>query len=116
AEEELATLALAATSVSEQVRVALLQFDHAFFSRGSADIGDIEHLLRLVGDPVWHDELLARRLLLEGLTGGPRAVLDGVGTVPTRNPGDPRSSLHAVVGDGLTNAGRLKEALPLLAP
>ena len=116
AEEELATLALEATSVSEQVRVVLLRFDHSFFSKGSADVGAIDNLLGLVGDPVWHDELLARSLLVEGLTHGPRAVLSVVGTVPARNPGDPRSSLHAVVGDCLTHAGRLEEALTLLAP
>jgi DNA-binding CsgD family transcriptional regulator len=116
AEEELAALALGATSVSEQVRVALLRFDHAFFSRGSADVGAIDHLLGVVGDPVWHDELLARRLLLEGLTSGPRAVLDDAGTVPARVPGEPRSSLHAVVGGCLTHAGRMDEALPFLAP
>ena len=68
--------------------MALLRFDHAFFSRGSADVGAIDHLLGVVGDPVWHDELLARRLLLEGLTRGPWAVLDGAGTVPTRGPGN----------------------------
>ena len=87
AEEELAALAFGATSVSEQVRVALLRFDHAFFSQGSADVGAIDHLLGVVGDPVWHDELLARRLLLEGLTRGPRAVLDDAGTVPDAGPG-----------------------------
>ena len=116
AEEELAALAQGATSVSEQVRVALLRFDHAFFSTGSADVGAIDHLLGVVGDPVWHDELLARRLLLSGLTRGPRAVLDDVGPAPTRSPAEARSSLHAVVGDCLTQAGRLEEALPLLAP
>ena len=71
---------------------------------------------RVVGDPVWHDELQARRLLLEGLTRGPRAVLDDVGTAPTRGPGEPRSSLHAVVGGCLTHVGRMEAALPLLAP
>ncbi len=116
AEEELVGLALEATGVSEQVRVAILQFDHSFFSTGSADVGPIEHLLGLVGDPLWQDELLARRLLLEELTGGPSAVIEAVGTVPTRQPGDARSSLHAVVGDCLTRAGRLEEALTLLAP
>jgi DNA-binding CsgD family transcriptional regulator len=116
AEEELAALALVATAVSEQVRVALLRFDHAFFSTGRADAGAIDHLLGVAGDPVWHDELLARRLLLEGLVRGPQAVLADAGPVPTRSPGEPRSSLQAVVGDALTHVGRLEEALPLLAP
>jgi DNA-binding CsgD family transcriptional regulator len=116
AEDELAALADGATAVSEQVRVALLRFDHAFFSQGDADVGALDQLLGVVGDPVWHDELLARRLLLEGLTRGPLAVLSDVGTLPARNPGEPRSSLHAVVGDCLTQAGRMEEALPLLAP
>jgi DNA-binding CsgD family transcriptional regulator len=117
AEQELAALAAEATSESEQVRVALLRFDHAFFARGQADTAAIDRLLGTVVDPLWRDELLARRLVLDGLQHGPRAVVDAVSaTTLERAPGAPGTGLHALVGDCLRRVGRLDEALALVRP
>ncbi len=116
AETELATLALGAETVSESVRVALMRFDHEFFSTGTADVSTIEDLLLTDIEPTWRDELLARRLILDGLQRGPRAVIEAVPFPLERAPGEPRTSLHAVLGDSLTRAGTLTRALRLLAP
>jgi DNA-binding CsgD family transcriptional regulator len=117
AEQELAALAAQATSEPEQVRVALLRFDHAFFAHGQADTTAIDRLLGTVSDPEWRNELLARRLVLDGLQHGPRAVVDAVSQSSlVRALGTPVSGLHALVGDCLRRAGRLDEALALVEP
>ncbi len=117
---ELAALALDAASVTEQVRVALIRFDHEFWGTGTADVTTVERLLGLGEevDPVWRDELLARRLVLSGLVNGPRAVTDAVALPPLDRgqPPVPRTSLHAVVGECLSRTGKLEQALALLTP
>jgi|GEM_PF-991174 len=114
--QELAALAADAQTSQERVRVALLQFDHAFGLRGDADLSVIEALMRAVDDQSWRDELLSRRLMLCGLTQGPRAVLDTVTTPLLRSADAPRTSLDSVVGRAMTRAGRLHEAIGLLHP
>jgi DNA-binding CsgD family transcriptional regulator len=116
ASAELDQLAAAAATESERVRVALLRFDHDFFLHGTADVNALDELLGTVVDSAWRDELLARRLCLNGLTHGPRAVVSAVPVLPERVPGTPPGSLHAVVGECLTRLGRVDEALALLAP
>ncbi|HEX3334365.1 MAG TPA: hypothetical protein VHS57_08485, partial [Acidimicrobiales bacterium] len=116
AEHELAGLARDARTDTERVRVALLRFDHAFFLRGSADASIIDTLLTTVVDPAWRGELLARRLCLHGATDGPRAVVEAVPVPLGQGPDAPRTSLHAVLGEGLTRVGRLEQALALLLP
>jgi hypothetical protein len=64
AAQELVALAEDATTEAEQVRVALLRFDHEFYLHGHADLSSIDELLGAVSDPAWRDELLARRLCL----------------------------------------------------
>jgi DNA-binding CsgD family transcriptional regulator len=110
---ELDALALEATDVAELVQVALLRFDHSFFLRGDADPDALDALLDVVEDPIWRDELTARRLRLQSLRSGPSGVVDA-----TAHPGPsmPPGSLHVVLGENLTRAGRGGEALRLLAP
>ncbi len=96
--------------------VALLRFDHVFFLRGHADVTGIDELLTLVTDPVWRDELLARRLCLNGLIHGPKAVTESRGLASDWGPSSPRTSLHVVVGESLARQGKLDEALALLVP
>jgi DNA-binding CsgD family transcriptional regulator/type II secretory pathway predicted ATPase ExeA len=116
AERELAALAAEATTESERVRVALLRFDHAFFLRGDADMSMIDELLATAVEPTWRDELLARRLSLNGMAQGPRAVTDAVAVPLQQGPGASRTSLHKMVGESLTRLGRLDDALELLTP
>ena len=115
---ELAALATSAATLTEQVRVALMRFDHEFWAKGTAGASEIEQLLSQVVDPQWHDELLARRLILSGTVSGPRAVVEAV-TLPrgsAAGSGGPPTSLQAVVGEGLTRTGRLHQALTVLTP
>jgi DNA-binding CsgD family transcriptional regulator/type II secretory pathway predicted ATPase ExeA len=116
AEQELGALALDAVTASERIRVALLQFDLAFFSRGAADTAAIDALLKTAVDPVWRGELLARRLCSNGAAQGPRAVVDAVPVPLTPTASAPRSSLHSVIGGCLARTGRLEDALSLLTP
>jgi DNA-binding CsgD family transcriptional regulator len=116
AAQELEVLARDATSETERARVALLRFDHDFFLRGHADMAAIDELLAMVTDPVWHDELLARRLCLNSLIHGPRGVTESAGLRREWGPAAPRTSLHVVVGESLARQGRLDQALSLLVP
>ncbi len=113
---ELVALARDAADTSERVRVALLCFDDEFFLRGTADTTVIDALLAAVDlDPVWRDELLARRLSVEGLTRGPGAVVDAVEPLP-ETTGALRTSLHTLLGECLTRTGRLNQAMAFLVP
>ncbi len=115
---ELTALARDAAVTSERVQVALLCFDHEFFTRGTADIALLDALLDLQLDPLWHDELRARRLCLDRVSRGPGAVVDTVGPLQPlpEVAGAPRTSLHAVLGGCLTRTGRIEQALVLLVP
>ena len=112
---ELTALERDAADTGERVRVALLRFDHAFFRCGDADVAPLQALLEDDLDPVWHDELRARCLCLDGLARGPAAVLDALEPLPDPGRGR-RTSLHAVIGECLTRAGRIDEALGYLVP
>jgi DNA-binding CsgD family transcriptional regulator len=112
---ELSALAQEAEGTDERVRVALLAFDHEFFVRGTADMAAVDALLGLDLPQLWHDELLARRLCLDGLTQGPGVVVDVVEPLPETTDA-PRTSLHALLGECLTRAGRMHQALAFLVP
>ena len=75
----------------------------------------IDALLAMDLDPVWRDELMARRLCLDGLTRGPRAVIDAVEPI-AETVGAPRTSMHALLGGCLTRTGRMQQALAFLVP
>ena len=113
---ELAALAASAATLTEQVRVALMRFDHEFWAKGTADVSEIERLQGQVVDPRWRDELLARRLILSGTVNGPRALIEEAVPVPKGSADGLPSSLQAVVGEGLARTGRLHQALTLLTP
>ncbi len=112
---ELTALERDAADTGERVRVALLCFDHEFFWRGTADVAPLHALLDGDLDPVWRDELRARCLCLDGVARGPGAVVDAMEHRPETGFG-PRTSLHAVMGESLTRAGRLDQALAYLVP
>ena len=112
---ELTALEREAADTGERVRVALLRFDHAFFRCGTADVAPLEALLEDDLDPVWRDELRARCLCLDGLLRGPGAVVDAVEPLAHAERGR-RTSLHAVIGECLTRAGRIDQALGYLVP
>ena len=115
AARELAALADGANETSERVRVALVAFDLEYFRHGTADMTAIDALLGMDLEPVWHDELLARRLCLDGLTRGPGAVVDALEPVP-ETTGAARTSLHVLLGECLTRTGRMHQALAFLVP
>jgi DNA-binding CsgD family transcriptional regulator len=115
ATRELDALAGEVAGASERVQISLLRFDHEFFLHGGADMTRIDMLLATDLHPVWRDELLARRLCLDGLVQGPGAVIDALAPLPEASAA-PRSSMHAVLGGSLTRAGRLHQALAFLAP
>ena len=75
----------------------------------------IDALLATDLDPVWRDELLARRLCLDGHARGPRAVIDAVEPI-AETTGAPRTSMHALLGGCLTRTGRMQQALAFLVP
>jgi DNA-binding CsgD family transcriptional regulator len=115
AASEVDGLASLAAGTSERVQISLLRFDHEFFLYGTTDMTAIDTLLAMDLDPVWRDELLARRLCLDGLSRGPRAVIDAVEPI-TETPGAPRTSMHALLGGCLTRVGRMQQALAFLVP
>ncbi len=115
AERELEALAQDAADIGERVRVSLLRFDHELRLRGTADCTHLDSLLAMELDPVWREELVARRLCLEGRRRGPAAVLQAVGPLP-ETTGVPRTSLHALIGQCLTRTGRMEQALAFLVP
>ena len=98
AEHELDALGADAATPTERIRVALLRFDLAYFSRGSADVSVIDSLLKTAVDPAWRGELLARRLCMNGASRGARAVVETVPVPLGQGASTPRSSLHSVVG------------------
>ena len=115
AASELRALESQAAETNERVQISLLRFDHEFFLHGSADMTGIDTLLATDIDPVWRDELLARRLCLDALVRGPGPVIGAVEPIP-EVIGAPRTSLHALLGGCLTRAGRMHQALAFLVP
>jgi DNA-binding CsgD family transcriptional regulator len=115
AARELEALAEDAADVGERVSVSLLWFDHQLRLHGTADCTQLDALLAMGLDPVWRDELVARRLCLEERRHGPAAVLQAVDPLPATT-GVPRTSLHALVGACLARTGRLDQALAFLVP
>jgi DNA-binding CsgD family transcriptional regulator len=112
---ELEALTTDAVDVDERVRVALLRFDHELRRRGTADGTALETLLTMDLDPVWRDELVARRLCLQERTRGPAAVIHAMESLPDTT-GVTRTSLHALLGECLTRTGRMNQALAFLVP
>lgn len=86
-----------------------------FFLHGAAGVTAIDALLATDLDPVWRDELLARRLSLDGLIRGPAAVIDAVEPI-AETIGARRTSMHTLLGGCLTRTGRLHQALAFLVP
>ena len=118
AARELATLeeeAARASAPEQLVQVALVTFDHEYATHGTADMAAIESLLAMDVGPIWHDELLARRLRFDGVRNGVDAVIDEVEPLPDMT-GAARSSLHTLVGECLVRTGRLDQALAFLVP
>jgi DNA-binding CsgD family transcriptional regulator/type II secretory pathway predicted ATPase ExeA len=115
ADQELEALGADAGTATERIRVALVRFDLAYFSRGTADVSVIDSLLKTAVDPAWRGELLARRLCMNGASRGARAVVEAVPVPLEQDSSTPRSSLHSVVGGFLAHSGRLDEALRVLA-
>ena len=111
ADRELAALAADAVSESEKGRVALLRFDNAFNFRGQADSHVIDELLKVVVDPILHDELLARRVRMKSVGSGPRAALEAASAWLEHPSAASPSTLHTMIGHSLTRLGRLDEAL-----
>jgi DNA-binding CsgD family transcriptional regulator len=115
AARELEALAEDAADLDQRVRVTLLRFDHELRLHGTADSTRLDALLAMELNPVWRDELVARRLCLEGRSHGPVAVLHAVDPLPP-TAGVPRTSLHALLGECLTRTGRMDQALAFLVP
>jgi DNA-binding CsgD family transcriptional regulator len=117
AERELASLATDAASDAERARVAMARCDNAFFLRGQeSDSRLLGDEAEAITDPVWRDELLSRRLLVMGASGGPQAPMEA-GAAMLRRPGSgPLITAQAVVSYGLVRLGRLDEAIKLLDP
>ena len=97
--------------------MSLLRFDHELLLHGTADMTAIDALARRRSSiPVWRDELLARRLCLDALTRGPRAVIDAVEPLA----GDERCcrapACTTLLGGCLTRTGRMDQALAFLVP
>ena len=115
AASELDGLVSLAADTGERVEISLLRFDHEFFLHGTADMSAIDALLTAELHPPWRDELLARRLGLDTLTRGPRAMTEAVDPIPEPT-GAPRTSMHALLGGCLTRTGRMQQALAFLVP
>ncbi|MDX6337431.1 MAG: hypothetical protein QOG05_4771, partial [Streptosporangiaceae bacterium] len=116
AERELAALAGDAVSDAERARVAVLRFDNAFFLRGRADLRLLDDVAEGIGDPLWRDELMSRRVLLMGATRGPRAAVQAASSLLERPDTGARTAAHAAVFYNLVRLGRLDDATRLLSP
>jgi DNA-binding CsgD family transcriptional regulator len=116
ATDALDTLDRHAANDTERIRVALLRFDLAYFSRGLADVSAIEALLSTATEGEWRGELLARRLSMQGALHGPAAALETVPIPLKQGYSAMPSSVHAVVGEFLTRSGAMEQALRVLGP
>jgi DNA-binding CsgD family transcriptional regulator len=111
AEQELAALALHATSDAEKARVALLRFDNVYLER-TADFHLIDDVLADITDPYWRDELADRRLFVTAIASGPREIVEMATTWSHR----PDPTLRAAVVHGLVRMGRTDEVIEQLTP
>jgi len=111
AEQELAALAVQATTDVEKARVALLRFDNLFLERS---LGNqiIDDALALVTDPFWRDALADRRLFATVISSGPRERMEAASSWLQRP--DPASRVAVV--HALVRMGRLDEAIEQLTP
>ena len=116
AEDELAALAVQATSDAERARVALLRFDNAYFLRGRADLRLIDDVADAIDDPFWCDQLLSRRFWILSLASGPRATVESASALLQPSGSEPLTAVHVMVGYSLARLGRLDEALALVTP
>jgi DNA-binding CsgD family transcriptional regulator len=116
AEDELAALAVEATSDADQARVALLRFDNAYFLRGRVDVRLIDNVADAIDDPSWRDQLLSRRFWIMSMTSGPRATVESASALLQPSDSDPLTAAHLSVAFNLVRFGRLDEALALVTP
>jgi DNA-binding CsgD family transcriptional regulator len=116
AEHELAALSRDSVSDAERARVALLRFDNAFFLRGRADLRLLDDVADGITDPFWRGELVTRRVLMMGLTRGPRAAVAAASSLLERPDPGARAAAHVVVFYNLVRLGRLEDATELLTP
>jgi DNA-binding CsgD family transcriptional regulator len=112
AERELAELANQAVSDAGRARVALAQFNGAFYSRGETHFSVLYEAIGAITDQFWREEIQARIAFAKGFADGPRIAV-AAGTSPPRNaPGQ----INTAAVFGLARMGRLEDARELLIP
>jgi DNA-binding CsgD family transcriptional regulator len=116
AEQELAALAADAASDAERARVALLRVDNAFFLRGRTDLRLIDDVADAITEPLWRDELLARRFFVVAVNSGPRAAVQAGPAMLRRSGSEPLTAAHVMLSYSLVRLGRLDDASQLLSP
>lgn len=111
-ERKLAALAGRAQTDSQRARVALARLDNEAFYLG--ELGEANRIAeqaeRAVTDPVWRDEITARRLGLLLATEGPRAAAEAAEPVLARAGGRALVWASQIGSFSIGRLGRLAEA------
>lgn len=111
-ERKLAALAGRARTDSQRARVALARLDNEAFYLG--ELGEANRIAeqaeRTVTDPVWRDEITARRLGLVLATEGPRAAAEAARPVLARAGGRALVWASQIGSFSIGRLGRLGEA------
>jgi DNA-binding CsgD family transcriptional regulator len=124
AEEELAGLAAALATPAGQdetapdglrARVALARFDNAVVFSGRDDVATLDEASATITDPVWLDQLDARRAGVALNAEGPDAGVAAALPIAERASGDGLVFACVIGAYGLARQGRLDDALALSA-
>lgn len=112
AESMLAELACLAATDRERGLVACTRLDNDVFHRGRSELGLelAEAAEQSISDPAWRDELAARRGAIVYSTYGPRAHVEGFGTLPQTASGRAFAYASILSANSLTRLGQLGAA------
>jgi DNA-binding CsgD family transcriptional regulator len=113
AEEALAGLAAGAVDDTQRGMVAIARVEHFGFYLGLTEQGlkIAEEAARTISDPVWRDDLAARRVGLVGMIDGPSAAVEAAQPLLRLEPG--RALVWAALAAAivLPRTGRIQQAL-----
>jgi DNA-binding CsgD family transcriptional regulator len=113
AERELAVLADQATNDAQRARVAIPRFYNSGLRLGQGDLSILDAAHAAISDPIWRDNLAARRLDVLFNAAGPRATVEAAAPLLERARGGARAYICLPAAYSLARLGRIDAALDL---
>jgi DNA-binding CsgD family transcriptional regulator len=113
AERELAGLEAAAVSDMQRARAAIARYENWAIGFGDVEraLQVLENAERTLSDPVWRDEVWARRVAAVLVTQGPSAAVEAFESRSTMTGREPPTWAYAPAAIALCRLGRLDAAL-----